>query len=118
MSSITLDVPDEVAEKLHALADRLPRILDLGLRALSAEASSEYEGVADILEVLATLPTAEEVLGLRAAPTLQHRIQELLEKSRRSGLSPVEQLEWERIDYIEHLVRIAKAKAAMKLKDR
>lgn len=37
---------------------------------------------------------------------------------RLARLSPEEQLEWERIDYIEHLVRIAKAKAAMKLKDR
>lgn len=118
MSSITLDVPDEVAEKLHALADRLPRILDLGLRALSAEASSEYEGTADVLELLATLPAAEEVLSLRAAPTLQRRIQELLEKGRSSGFSPEEQLEWERIDYVAHLVRIAKAKAALKLKDR
>jgi hypothetical protein len=118
MSSITLDIPDEVAEKLHALADRLPRVLDLGLRALSAEASSEYEGIADVLELLATLPAPEEVLALRAAPRLQSRIRELLEKSRSSGLSPDEQIEWERIDYVEHLVRVAKAKAALKLKDR
>ena len=117
MTSITLDVPDEVADKLRVLADRLPRILDLGLRARSAEGSSEYEGVADVLEFLATLPPAEEVLSLRAAPTLQGRIQEFLEKSRSSGLSPEEQLEWERIDHVEHLVRIAKAKAALKLKD-
>lgn len=118
MSSITLDVPEELAERLRALADRLPRILDLGLRALSAEASWEYEGVADVLELLATLPAPEEVLALRASPRLQERIRELLEKSRRSSLSPEEELEWERIEYAEHLVRVAKAKAAIKLKDK
>jgi predicted transcriptional regulator len=37
MSSITLEIPDELAERLRALADRLARILDLGLRAMTAE---------------------------------------------------------------------------------
>lgn len=65
-----------------------------------------------------TLDVPEEVLALRASPRLQERIRELLEKSRRSSLSPEEELEWERIEYAEHLVRVAKAKAAMKLKDK
>jgi hypothetical protein len=116
MSSITLDLPDDLADRLPAFADRLPRILDLGLRALSAECSSEYEAVADVLELLASLPAPEEVLALRASPRLQERIHELLEKNRSSSLSPEEELEWERIGYIEHLVRVAKAKAALKLK--
>jgi hypothetical protein len=118
MSSITLDLPDDLAERLRALADRLPRVLDLGLRALSAEVSAEYEGIADVMEVLATLPAPEEVLRLRASPRLQARIQELLEKSRSLSLTADEELEWERIDYLEHLVRLAKAKAALKLKDK
>lgn len=118
MSSITLEIPDEMAERLHALIDRLPRILDLGLRALSAEAQSEYEGTAKILELLAGLPAPEEVLALRPSPAFQERVSTLLEKNRADGLSPEEQLEWQRIEYLEHLVRLAKAKAALKLKAR
>lgn len=116
MSSITLEIPDDLAERLRGLADRLPRILDLGLRALSAEAQPRYAGAADILEILAGLPAPDEVLALRPSHALQERISALLEKNRTTGLSPEEELEWQHIEYLEHLVRLAKAKAALKLK--
>jgi hypothetical protein len=115
MSSITLEVPDELAERLHALADRLPRILDLGLRALTAESEPEYTGAAEVLELLARLPSPEEVLALRPSPALAQRVTALLEKNRTGGLSPEEEVEWQRLEYLEHLVRIAKARAATKL---
>jgi hypothetical protein len=118
MSSITLDVPDEIAAQLCALADRLPRILDLGLRALTAESRARYGDEADVLEVLARLPAPEEVLALRPSPALQERISELLQKNREGGLSSDEALEWQRLEYLEHLVRLAKAKAAAKLRGR
>jgi hypothetical protein len=116
MSSITLDLPDELAERLRLLADRLPRILDLGLRALSAESPAEYAGVAEVLELLARLPSPEEVLALHPSDALAERAQSLLEKNRASGLSAEEELEWQRREYLEHLVRLAKARAALKLK--
>lgn len=115
MSSITLDLPDDLAEQLRSLADRLPRILDLGMRALNAESSAEYDSTAEVLELLATLPSPEEVLALRASPKLEERIRTLLEKSRSTGLSPEEETEWQRIEYLEHLVRLAKGKAALKI---
>jgi hypothetical protein len=116
MSSVTLDVPDELAERLRLLADRLPRILDLGLRALTAEAPAEYAGAAEVLELLARLPTPEEVLALRPSPELSQRMSELVEKKRSGGISHDEEVEWQRLAYLEHLVRVAKAKAAAKQK--
>jgi uncharacterized protein YnzC (UPF0291/DUF896 family) len=47
---------------------------------------------------------------------MQTRINELLDKNRSHGLTPDEQVEWEQYQYIEHLVRTAKAKAHMKMK--
>jgi hypothetical protein len=38
-----------------------------------------------------------------------------LEKNRTTGLLPEEKLEWERYQYVEHLVRLAKARAALRL---
>ena len=64
-----------------------------------------------MLETLARLPTPEEVLALRPTATLQNRIEELLDKNRDGGLSDEEQREWEHYEYIEHLVRMAKARA-------
>ena len=52
----------------------------------------------------------------RPFPALQERIDALLEKNQQSGLAPDEQREWESLPIAEHLVRLAKARAALKLK--
>jgi hypothetical protein len=107
---LTLTIPDELATRIRAVEDRLPEILELGLREwLSAPA--HYAGLNDLLETLARLPSPEEVLALRPASTLQDRIEQLLEKDRNDGLSSEEQQEWARYEYIEHLIRLAKARA-------
>lgn len=118
MSAITLDLPDDLTERLRALADRLPRILELGLRELDASSSPVFSGVSDVLEFLASLPTPEEVLALRPDPALTARVRELLEKNREGGLSSAEAEEWRRYAYAEHLVRLAKAKATQRLQAR
>jgi hypothetical protein len=116
MSSVTFDLPDELAERLRSLSDRLPRILELGLRQLDASSPAEFAGAPDVLEFLAGLPSPEETLALHPTPALVARVRDLLEKSRTDGLSPAEEDEWRRYEYIEHLVRLAKAKAALKLR--
>jgi hypothetical protein len=63
----------------------------------------------------ARLPTPQEVLALRPSPSLQARAEELLAKNRTTSLSDDERGEWDQYRYAEHLVRIAKAKAALKL---
>jgi hypothetical protein len=108
---MTLELPDELATALQGSADQLPRILELGLRAWVAAGVPEYDGVAAVLEVLARLPEPAEVLGLQPAPALQARIEQLLEKNRATGLTPEEQREWQGYEYLEHLVRLAKARA-------
>jgi hypothetical protein len=118
MSAITLDLPDDLAERLRPLTDRLPRILELGLRELYASSPSEFSGASDILEFLASLPTPEEILAFRPSPTLQARVSDLLERNRTVGLSLTEEDEWQHYQYIEHLVRLAKARAALKLQQR
>jgi hypothetical protein len=69
----------------------------------------------DVLEILARLPAPQEVLALRPSAALQERISALLDRQRNGGLSADEEREWEQYKYVEHLVRIAKAKAVLKL---
>jgi hypothetical protein len=111
---MTITISDELATRLRPVKDRLPQILELGLRELHA-APPSYEGLNDVLEALARLPSPEEVLALRLSPALQSRIEALLQKNRSSGLSPDERRDWEQYQYVEHLVRLAKARATMKL---
>lgn len=115
MSAITLDLPDELAERLQALADRLPRVLELGLRELDASSQEGFSGTSDVLEFLAGLPTPEETLAFRPSTALAERVSELLEKNRGGGLSAAEADEWRRYAYLEHLMRMAKARAMIKL---
>ena len=115
MSPITLEVSDELAQRLRPLTDRLPRILELGLREFSAESQIGFTGAAEVLEFLAGLPTPEETLALKPAVALQAWASALLDKNRIEGLTPAEKLEWEQYQYLEHLVRMAKAKALLKV---
>src|SRR5947199_10548983 len=107
---LTSTVPDELANRLRAVEDRLPEIIEIGLLEWLSN-SPGYNGLADVLETLARLPSPEEVLGLRPGSHLQDRIEELLAKNRSGGLSAAEQREWARYEYIEHLVRVAKGRA-------
>jgi hypothetical protein len=106
---------DELAARLRPVQDRLPQILELGLRELQA-APPQFEGLGDVLETLARLPSPREILALRPSPALQERISALVDKLRKGGLSEEEERDWQKYSYIEHLVRIAKAQAALQLK--
>ena len=108
---ITLDIPNELATRLEPLTNQLPRILELGLRELNADAQLGFKGTAEVLEILAGLPTPKEILALHPSEALQARLDILLKKNRAEGLNMEEEQEWKRYQYLEHLIRIAKAKA-------
>ena len=90
--------------------------LELGLRLLQANSTPGFSGETEILEFLAGLPTPEEIIKLRPSDILQARIEELLDKNRSHELTPAEQQEWERYQLLEHIIRLAKAKALGRLR--
>lgn len=113
---ITLELPDDLASQLSLLEDKLPQILQLGLRELNAGAQVGFTGAAEVLEFLAKLPAPEEIIALRPSEALQIQISLLLEKNRTQGLTADEAQTWQQYQYLEHLVRLAKAQALVKLK--
>ena len=106
-------IPDDLADRLRPVEDRLPEILELGLREWLSVPPG-YAGLGDVLETLARLPSPEEILALRPADTLQVRIEELLARYLTGELTEKERTEWERYEYLEHLVRLAKARAVQR----
>ena len=96
---------------LHPTSTRSHRFSKRGLREVNAASQAGFTGLAEVLEVLASLPEPEEVLALRPAPALEERVQGLLAKNRAEGLNEDEEREWERYEYLEHLVRMAKGKS-------
>ena len=77
---LTLTIPDELATRLVPVSDRLPQILEFGLREMDA-GCRDFAGLADVLEVLARLPSPSEVLALRPSSVLQQRIEVLLART-------------------------------------
>jgi hypothetical protein len=119
---ITLDIPDEMARNLESRKEDLPQILALGLREITANPSTGFSGLTEILEFLAHLPSPQEILALRLSPTVQPEIDSLLDKNRTQGLDESDVYDglrlrclWQHYEFIEHLVRLAKAQALLKL---
>jgi len=128
MASITLSLPDDLASQIRAQQQQLPRILELGLRELNAGGQSgltappmfwnvwrESAQTAVETQLLAALPAPEEILNLRPSPRLSARVAEMIEKSRAGEMTSLDEQDWERYEYLEHLVRMAKAAAQLKL---
>lgn len=108
---ITIQVPDMLGQQLRRFRERLPEILERGLREMLAEKPGEFQDENAIIELLTSQPTPEQVLAIRPSPELQMRVSELLGRSKEGELSRQEETELERYLTLEHLVRLAKAHA-------
>lgn len=107
MRTITLDVPDELADELASLQDRLPELLALSLRQPAVPAQL-YRA---ILTFLAEAPTAEQIMAFVPPPEVQERLRTLLDRERSGTLAPAERAELDELERIEHLVVMLKAGA-------
>jgi hypothetical protein len=108
---ITIRVPDDLGQQLERYRDRLPELLERGLRDVQVEDSASVSAATDIIAVLTSQPTPEQVLALGPSDAMQERVSELLRRSKTDGLSRAEESELDRYLYLEHLVRLAKARA-------
>lgn len=111
MMQITIDVPNRLGKELQRFQDRLPEVLERGLRELEQEQSEQFQDEKEIVELLASQPTPEEILAIRPSPELQARVSFLLAENKIRSLSQEETAELERYLTLEHLVRLAKAHA-------
>jgi len=112
---ITVQVPDVLGQQLQHFRDRLPEILERGLREILAERRGGFQDENVIMELLASRPTPEQILNIRPSPELQARVSELLYQNKEGELSHQEEAELERYLTLEHLVRLAKAQAYKQL---
>jgi hypothetical protein len=118
---ITIDVPNQLGRRLQRFKDRLPEVLEQGLRAISDDedtTQSGYHDEQDVMVLLASQPTPDQVLAIRPSAALQQRMSELLERNKISALNRTEEAELDRYLTLEHLVRLAKAYAYRQVQHR
>ena len=65
----------------------------------------------EIIDFIAAGTTPEAVAHFRPSPEAQQRVSELIEQERAMGLSSDEKAELEHFEELEHILRMAKAKA-------
>jgi hypothetical protein len=112
---ITISVPDALTHELERFRDRLSEALERGLRELAAESAAQTQDEGEIVELLASQPSPDQILSIRPSPELQARVNELLEQSKKGTLTRQDEAELERHLLLEHLVRLAKAHAYRQL---
>ncbi len=113
---ITFEVPDSLGEKLQQFYDRLPEVLERGIQELLNEQSNQFQNEREIVELLASQPTPEQILAIRPTPNFQARMSDLLNQSKAGTLSRQDEMELDRYLALEHLVRLAKAHAYRQLR--
>jgi len=74
--------------------------------------SNIYDSLAEFMAALDPV----KVLSFHAPSTMQARVEELLEKKQESRLSDIEQEELDHYLILEHIVRLAKSRARLRLK--
>ena len=107
MRTITLLVPDELADQLAAVQDRLPESLALSLRQPALPAQLYRT----ILTFLAGAPSAEEIAAFAPPPEAQQSLQALLDAERAGTHTSIERAELDELERIEHLVILLKSGA-------
>ena len=65
----------------------------------------------EIIEFIAAGTTSEAVADFHPSPDAQRRVAELIEREKEEGLSPEEAAEVDHFMELEHILRMAKAKA-------
>ncbi|MEA5140985.1 hypothetical protein [Arcicella rigui] len=75
----------------------------------------EYNSVYDELVIFLASLSPRKVLAYKSSAKAQERVAILLDKNTSVGLTPDEKAEMERYMTVEHIVRLAKAKAIQKL---
>lgn len=113
---ITVEVSDELGRQLQPFQDRMLEVLERGLQELLSEQSGNFLDEKQIISLLASQPTSEQILAIRPSPEFQARVSDLLAQSKAGTLSPKGEAELERYLTIEHLVRLAKAHAFEQLR--
>jgi hypothetical protein len=119
MTTITIEVPDELAERLGSLGP-LPDLLTQLLESSSGEKMSQavkraatHPVYRQMIDFLAAGPRPQQIIEFEISPKARDRLEELLDKNREEGLSDAESAELDVYELVHHSLIQLKAHARM-----
>jgi hypothetical protein len=108
MVELTLQLPDDLAMRLRPVQDRLTEIIELGLRDIAPAQHALHN---EVIEFLASGPSAQSVVAFRPSVEAQAHVAELLDKNRAGLLTVDEQSELDQYESLDYLMTLIKARA-------
>ena len=123
MAELTIQVPDELAQRLEPYRNRLPELLIRAVENILPSTSSTDllpsvanptdapVAYAEVLDFLVTRPTPQEIVAFKVSAEAQERIRTLLDKNRDGRLTETETAELDLYEQLEHMMILLKAKA-------
>lgn len=127
MAQITIEVPDDFAQRLepfkNQLSELFTRFMDATVLSKTSEAmavsvnyvASPPKTYQEVLDFLIRRPTSQEIIDFKVSEQSQTRLQTLLQKNRDTGLSLEEKSELDRYEQLDNLIGLLKAKALVNL---
>ena len=109
MVQMTMQVSEELAERLRPLGAWLPTVLELSLVGFQTVAAAT---ATEVIQFLSQDPTPQEVLDYHVSDRAQARLQRLLALNTAGMLGEAEQLELDELQRIEHILIMCKAQVA------
>lgn len=104
MATLTIEVPDDLLERLNPIKDQIPKLLQQCLQPSPLPAQTYRY----ILNFLTSKPTPEQIAAFRPTPEMQQRLSHLLARNADGLLSPDESLELDEYERIEHIIILLK----------
>jgi hypothetical protein len=118
MTTITLEVPEELAVKLAPLYHQLPELLSIAVELAETSTSSGptnseavYPVFKEVVDFLISRPTPQQIISFKVSSSVQTRLEELLDRNREGDLTGDEAVELDTYEQINHLLILLKARA-------
>jgi hypothetical protein len=106
MVQMTMQVSEELVERLRSLGAWLPTVLELSLVGFKTVAAAT---ATEVIEFLSQDPTPQDILNYHVSKRPQTRLQHLLTLNAAGMLGETEQLELDELQRIEHIIIMLKA---------
>jgi hypothetical protein len=123
MAQLTIQVPDELANRLQPILHRLPELLAQLIETHTPEtliltnSSDTPNTYTEVLDFLIKQPTPEEIAKFKVSNQAQTRLEELLEKNRMGTISAAENSELDIYEQLDQLIILLKARAYSVIKN-
>lgn len=123
MTTITLEVPDDLAAQFKLEAAALPVLLKEAIATKFGPPQPPATNTAkplaeEVISFLSTSPTLERIVGYKISAAAQARLEELLEKNREARLTAEETAELEQYLQYRHILILLKSSARRAIKAR